>query len=382
MPFDSPLSGLRSLVQRREWVDGMALIEAATEQMAPGQLLIADNFTLYDAMAALEIMEPRMDSGMLLPAADRTLPKPWSIKYAQTVSSLTVDEILGIVDFLLLKMVSWITGSYLSQSLFTCVFLHDKDLVSSCKSQVLRAFLISTLKTVSRIKSIVELAQIVEDDEYFGFLPYGFSLAHEVTDAEASDELLEIENSLVRNAKEIRDKAKSNVSQMAKIETDGREKIVLNFPESCTSDQERLFFIDAVIARLRFHRVKKVGSSISRFSDGGAGMIGRDNDTSIFGKSVPLLNRLAVFLMEAFRENKKKQLPMVLAAYNEDAGTFLVLGVPILKRGEMRNPFGIAFIKAAQRTQTPFRSDTFDNSIAEIPKDDLLDFVEALQTLV
>ncbi|KAJ3205018.1 hypothetical protein HDU82_005463, partial [Entophlyctis luteolus] len=45
------------------------------------------------------------------------------------------------------------------------------------------------------------------------------------------------------------------------------------------------------------------------------------------------------------------------------------------------NTFGLSFLKAAQRTNTAFRSDAFDNSITEIPKDDLLDFVEALQTL-
>ncbi|KAJ3354312.1 hypothetical protein HDU83_005467 [Entophlyctis luteolus] len=111
------------------------------------------------------------------------------------------------------------------------------------------------------------------------------------------------------------------------------------------------------------------------------GMVG-DSDTSIFGRSIPLLNRLAIFMMETFRENKKKQLPMVLAAFNEDSDSFLVLGVPVLKRGQTKNTFGLSFLKAAQRTNTAFRSDAFDNSITEIPKDDLLDFVEALQTLV
>ncbi|KAJ3029123.1 UNVERIFIED_CONTAM: hypothetical protein HDU68_000078 [Siphonaria sp. JEL0065] len=111
------------------------------------------------------------------------------------------------------------------------------------------------------------------------------------------------------------------------------------------------------------------------------GMAG-ESDSSVFGRSVALLNRLAVFLMETHREHKKKQLPLVVAAYNDESETYLVIGVPILKRGEKKNKFGMAFLKAAQRTNVAFRSDAFDSSIAEIQRDDLLDFVEALQSLV
>ncbi|KAJ3068456.1 hypothetical protein HDU98_008378, partial [Podochytrium sp. JEL0797] len=67
------------------------------------------------------------------------------------------------------------------------------------------------------------------------------------------------------------------------------------------------------------------------------GMAG-ENDASVFGRSVALLNRLAVFLMETQQRDhkKKKQLPLVIAAYNEDTESYLVLGVPILKRGEKK----------------------------------------------
>ncbi|KAI8617943.1 CDC45 family [Chytriomyces sp. MP71] len=112
-----------------------------------------------------------------------------------------------------------------------------------------------------------------------------------------------------------------------------------------------------------------------------SGLVG-ENDVSIFGKSTALLHRLGVFLMEAYREHKKKQLPLILAAYNDETDCHLVIGIPILKRGEMKNKFGMAFLKAAQRTNVAFRSDAFDTSVAEIQRDDLIPFIESLVTLV
>ncbi|KAI8841076.1 CDC45 family [Chytriomyces cf. hyalinus JEL632] len=133
----------------------------------------------------------------------------------------------------------------------------------------------------------------------------------------------------------------------------------------------------------RFISIGGVGGSSSNHvsSQRSGGMVG-ENDVSIFGKSVALLNRLAVFLMEAYREHKKKQLPLIVAAFNEDTETHLVIGIPILKRGEVKNQFGLAFLRAAQETNVPFRSDAFDSSVAEIQRDDLVSFVVSLQRLI
>ncbi|ORY40218.1 CDC45-like protein [Rhizoclosmatium globosum] len=132
----------------------------------------------------------------------------------------------------------------------------------------------------------------------------------------------------------------------------------------------------------RFTVVNQSGGGNAHGGQRAPGGLAGESDSSVFGRSVALLNRLAVFLMEAYREHKKKQLPLVIAAYNDETESYLVIGVPVLKRGEKKNRFGMAFLKAAQRTNVAFRSDAFDNSVAEIQKEDLLDFVEALQTLV
>ncbi|KAJ3109527.1 hypothetical protein HDU97_005184 [Phlyctochytrium planicorne] len=116
---------------------------------------------------------------------------------------------------------------------------------------------------------------------------------------------------------------------------------------------------------------------------GGGGSVGGlvgDNEFLVFGRSVPLLGRLASFLMDAYREHRRKLMPLVIAAYNDETDGYLVLGVPDAKRsGDVRkNFFGMAFQLAADRTGAKLTNVNFDASAAEVPRDDLLPFIESL----
>ncbi|ORY40450.1 hypothetical protein BCR33DRAFT_719439, partial [Rhizoclosmatium globosum] len=168
---------------------------------APSQMVRINTLGLWDAMAALEIMEPRMDSGMRIKKDPNDPNKKWSVKKAKSITTFTADEILGVCDGLLVKLVSWLSGSHLSQTLFSCVLIHQPH---ACQSAILRALMIAILKIAGRIKAIVEHIRVVEDDEFFGFLPFGFSLADEVTDPEAVDTLQNLEGSLMADAKNIK----------------------------------------------------------------------------------------------------------------------------------------------------------------------------------
>ncbi|KAJ3015204.1 hypothetical protein HKX48_004713 [Thoreauomyces humboldtii] len=69
----------------------------------------------------------------------------------------------------------------------------------------------------------------------------------------------------------------------------------------------------------------------------GSGALSDDNDFALFGRSPAHLNRLAKFLLEAFKEFHKKELPLVLAALNPAADKFLVVGYTGLsKKGVVR----------------------------------------------
>ncbi|KAJ3328535.1 hypothetical protein HDU76_009776 [Blyttiomyces sp. JEL0837] len=112
---------------------------------------------------------------------------------------------------------------------------------------------------------------------------------------------------------------------------------------------------------------------------GSGGMVG-ENDSSMFGKSVPMLRRLACFLIEAFRENKRGNVPLVVAAYNEVSDSYLVVGMRGSSRtGDVtKNKFGIAFQKATEITGAKVKHDHFDTSVAEVPREDLVDFLDKI----
>ncbi|KAI8851273.1 CDC45-like protein-domain-containing protein [Chytridium lagenaria] len=115
--------------------------------------------------------------------------------------------------------------------------------------------------------------------------------------------------------------------------------------------------------------------ALVRAGDGGGGGVGGlvgENEFLIFGRSVPPLCRLASFLMDAYREHRKKVMPLVIAAYNDETDGYLVLGnrIPrgmgmLGKSKAVRLSNDIAFQLAAEKTG--------------VPRDDLLPFIESLQ---
>ncbi|KAI7889085.1 Mak10 subunit, NatC N-terminal acetyltransferase-domain-containing protein [Mucor mucedo] len=66
-------------------------------------------------MSAIEIMDPRMDTGMLI----EEKPNKFDI-----LEKLTGEETLGIMDRLLTREMAWISGHSLSQTVYTCIYFH------------------------------------------------------------------------------------------------------------------------------------------------------------------------------------------------------------------------------------------------------------------
>ncbi|KAJ4378829.1 N-alpha-acetyltransferase, non-catalitic subunit [Didymella sp. IMI 355093] len=88
----------------------------ASDALEVGQLVKDDYFTLFESIGAIEIMDPKMDSGFLEPG--ETLEDEYD-----TASSLLPEEIIGIMDQLLSYEMAWHTGYPLSQTLFTSVYI-------------------------------------------------------------------------------------------------------------------------------------------------------------------------------------------------------------------------------------------------------------------
>ena len=46
-----------------DWVDCTNILLDAAKEMAPGTMIHSDCFNLFEAMSALELMDPKMDAG-------------------------------------------------------------------------------------------------------------------------------------------------------------------------------------------------------------------------------------------------------------------------------------------------------------------------------
>ncbi|KAJ4271653.1 N-alpha-acetyltransferase, non-catalitic subunit [Fusarium torreyae] len=87
----------------------------AVKTLAPGQLVKDDFFTLFESVAALEIMDPKMDSGCV--ESTDELEELYDV-----ARPLLPEEVLGIIDQLLCHEMAWHQGYPLSQTLFTSVY--------------------------------------------------------------------------------------------------------------------------------------------------------------------------------------------------------------------------------------------------------------------
>ncbi|CAO3569487.1 unnamed protein product [Mortierella alpina] len=96
--------------------DVTALLENATKDMNVGQLIQVESFSLFDAMCAIVIMDPKMDTGMVL---DDYLTRP---QY-DVNRLLSPREFIWIFDNILVGQMTWLSGHALSQTLFTSCYI-------------------------------------------------------------------------------------------------------------------------------------------------------------------------------------------------------------------------------------------------------------------
>ncbi|KAF2280481.1 amino-acid N-acetyltransferas-like protein subunit Mak10 [Westerdykella ornata] len=101
---------------QRRIVDITEEFTKACSALKVGQLVKDEHFTLFESVSALEIMDPKMDSGFLQPG--ETLEDEYD-----TLAPLLPEEVLGIMDQLLCYEMAWHTGYTLSQTLFTSVYI-------------------------------------------------------------------------------------------------------------------------------------------------------------------------------------------------------------------------------------------------------------------
>ena len=181
-----------------------------------GELLHDDLFGLFEAMSAIEMMDPKMDAGMAKAGGGtgnsstaKRKNSPMSLNDAITDKSLpweniSIPEFVTVFDHTLSCLVTWFEGHSLAQTVLTNLYLHCGDSPELRPTHPeLKAYVVATLKLVDLIKDIIAKATVFEEED-FQPLSYGFLLASDVSEAKAMSSLKEAEDAtqkLVRASK-------------------------------------------------------------------------------------------------------------------------------------------------------------------------------------
>ncbi|RYP11545.1 hypothetical protein DL765_007734 [Monosporascus sp. GIB2] len=147
-------------VVAREITDKFA---SAVKKLEPGELVKDEHFTLFEAVSALEIMDPKMDSGFL--ADGESLDEEYDVS-----RDLLPEEILGIIDQLLC-LETLLTSVYVEAilnptptNIIEADFARDPELHDKQPKLlfILRAYCVGLLKACHLVNELVKAEHYYE----------------------------------------------------------------------------------------------------------------------------------------------------------------------------------------------------------------------------
>lgn len=181
--------------------------KASAETLEPGDIIKDGHFTLFESVGALEIMDPKMDSGCLAPG--ETLDEEYDV-----TRPLLPAEVLGIMDQLLCLEMAWHLGYPLSQTLLTNVYIEallnpepktieEADFVRPSSGSergvnapprdpmltVLRAYCLGLIKTCWYVVDRIRYEHYYEEED-FVTNNYNRSLLESISRDEIRDEIM------------------------------------------------------------------------------------------------------------------------------------------------------------------------------------------------
>ncbi|XP_029493170.1 N-alpha-acetyltransferase 35, NatC auxiliary subunit isoform X2 [Oncorhynchus nerka] len=184
------------------WMDITHEFKGACKELNLGELLHDKLFGLFEAMSAIEMMDPKMDAGMIGNQVNRkVLNFEQAVKDgAIRVRDLSLPELIGIMDTCFCCLITWLEGHSLAQTVFTCLYVHNPDLI---EDPALKAFTLGILKVCDIAREKVNKAAVFEEED-FQAMTYGFKMANNVTDLRVTGMLKDVEDELQRKVKSTR----------------------------------------------------------------------------------------------------------------------------------------------------------------------------------
>ncbi|KAJ4350984.1 N-alpha-acetyltransferase, non-catalitic subunit, partial [Neurospora sp. IMI 360204] len=178
---------------------------SACKTLETGEIVKDGYFTLFEAVGALEIGDPKMDSGCLAPG--ETLEETYDVN-----RPLSAPEVLGIIDQLLCLEMAWHLGYPLSQTILTSVYiealvepasatLQEADFVRNRKTPrdpmttVLRAYCLGLVRTCADVLETIG-DELYYEEEDFVTNTYRRNLMDHIDRYEIRDEILSAKHML------------------------------------------------------------------------------------------------------------------------------------------------------------------------------------------
>ncbi|XP_044734192.1 N-alpha-acetyltransferase 35, NatC auxiliary subunit [Chrysoperla carnea] len=147
------------------WVDIGDEFNECCKDLALGELLHDDSFGLFEAMSAIEMMDPKMDAGLLCNRGDRKV-----LNFDQSVEAGVLKlnkfkdaELIGIIDATFSCFVSWLEGHSLAQTVFTNLYMHKPFEI---KNRNLKIFCITMHRILELVGNFIQSAGVFEEEDF------------------------------------------------------------------------------------------------------------------------------------------------------------------------------------------------------------------------
>eukprot|EP01122_Echinamoeba_exundans_P017988 TRINITY_DN9917_c0_g1_i1.p1 TRINITY_DN9917_c0_g1~~TRINITY_DN9917_c0_g1_i1.p1 ORF type:complete len:679 (-),score=120.65 TRINITY_DN9917_c0_g1_i1:1126-3162(-) len=152
-----------------EWVDVSKLFQSAAAGMKVGQLLLHEQSSLQEAMSAVEMLDPKMDTGVGLNDV-LSAQEAKKAKKLPVASSLNSNNISAIMDKLLTAELLFYDGCSLHQTVLSCYYIHD---LNNVDDPLLRVFCQVLLRRLLLLREKIIASCIGDDEEFWPHL-FGF----------------------------------------------------------------------------------------------------------------------------------------------------------------------------------------------------------------
>ncbi|KAL1226434.1 hypothetical protein V5N11_018849 [Cardamine amara subsp. amara] len=221
------------------WADVSPLLSAACTDLHEGELINGDNFNLFAAMSALEIMDPKMDSGMVSTfySIDEAVENGFAPVPVSADSTVDVQSTIDIMDHLLVCEATWHMGHSLAQTVFSCIYVLRPEMTSS--QALLHSYCRVIRATCRAVVSVVSDARTNEEEDLFT-MTYGLPF-NEDEDAKGLLLLNAVEETICRQLRACK-------------ATSSKKRLMEDLEPLQTNPQLEESFCKALLCRIRFRK--------------------------------------------------------------------------------------------------------------------------------